>query len=62
VVFVPFTAGKPLGQPVLAATRFPYAEDQARGRRAGVMLDGPGVLWVADDFANTVRCFSAVVP
>jgi len=54
VVFVPFTAGRPTGQPVDVLTGFLSAEGEAQGRPAGVALDRSGALLVADDVGNIV--------
>ncbi len=54
VVFVPFAAGRPTGQPVDVLTGFLSAEGEAQGRPAGVALDRSGALLVADDVGNIV--------
>jgi glucose/arabinose dehydrogenase len=54
VVFVPFTGGKPLGQPVDVLTGFLTSDGVARGRPVGVALDKSGALLVADDVGNKV--------
>ena len=55
VVFIPFTDGKPSGDPIDFATGFldPEAK-RARGRPVGVTVDPRGALLVADDLANVV--------
>ena len=54
VVWVPFNAGRPAGQPVDFATGF-LKDGKARGRPVGVAFDGAKrVLFVADDLSNTV--------
>ncbi|MCW0046543.1 sorbosone dehydrogenase family protein [Brevundimonas sp. BT-123] len=54
VVWVPFNAGRPAGQPVDFATGF-LKDGKARGRPVGVAFDGARrVLFVADDLSNTV--------
>ena len=54
VVWVPFNAGRPAGQPVDFATGF-LKDGKARGRPVGVAFDGnKRVLFVADDLSNTV--------
>ncbi|HEX2827075.1 MAG TPA: sorbosone dehydrogenase family protein [Burkholderiales bacterium] len=53
VVFVPFEAGKPTGQPVDVLTGF-VKNDEASGRPVGVAIDTRGALLVADDVGNTV--------
>jgi glucose/arabinose dehydrogenase len=54
VVFVPFTDGKPSGQPVDVLTGFLGPDDKARGRPVGVAIDKSGALLVADDVGNTI--------
>jgi hypothetical protein len=54
VVFVPFTAGRPSGDPVDVLTGFVDAQGGAMGRPVGVVLDKRGALLVADDVGNTV--------
>jgi glucose/arabinose dehydrogenase len=54
VVFVPFEAGQPSGQPVDALTGFLSPHGEALGRPAGVALDRSGALLVADDVGNIV--------
>jgi len=54
VVFVPFAAGKPSGQPVNLLTGFVNDQGEALGRPVGVAIDGRGALLVADDVGNTV--------
>jgi glucose/arabinose dehydrogenase len=54
VVFVPFTAGQPSGDPVDVLTGFVDAKGGAMGRPVGVVVDGGGALLVADDVGNTV--------
>ncbi|AHL76801.1 sorbosone dehydrogenase [Stutzerimonas stutzeri] len=54
VVFVPFSNGKPSGDPVDFVTDFRTAEGKTRGRPVGVTVDPSGALIVADDLANTV--------
>ena len=54
VIFVPFTAGKPSGDPVDVLAGFVDAEGHAMGRPVGVAVDGHGALLVADDVGNTV--------
>jgi glucose/arabinose dehydrogenase len=53
VVFVPFTGGKPAGDPVDFVTGF-QAEGKTFGRPVGVAVDPRGALIVADDLSNTV--------
>jgi glucose/arabinose dehydrogenase len=54
VVFVPFTAGQPSGDPVDVLTGFVDARGGAMGRPVGVVVDRLGALLVADDVGNTV--------
>ena len=54
VVFVPFTNGKPSGQPQDVITGFLDGKQNARGRPVGLALDKSGALLVADDVGNTV--------
>lgn len=54
VVFVPFKAGKPDGQPVDILTGFVDEEGNALGRPAGVAIDNRGGLLVADDVGNRI--------
>lgn len=54
VVFVPFSNGRPAGQPVDFATGF-LKDGKARGRPVGVSFDqNKRILLVADDLSNTV--------
>lgn len=60
VVFVPFSAGRPLDvQPVDVLTGFLSADGKAMGRPVGVALDTRGALLVADDVGNVVWRVSA---
>lgn len=54
VIFVPFAAGKPNGQPVDVLTGFLNADEKAMGRPVGVVIDKQGDLLVADDVGNKV--------
>ncbi|MCT8166238.1 MULTISPECIES: PQQ-dependent sugar dehydrogenase [unclassified Pseudomonas] len=54
VIFVPFSAGKPAGEPVDFATGFRGGDGKTRGRPVGVTVDPRGALIIADDLANTV--------
>ncbi|MGJ7506300.1 PQQ-dependent sugar dehydrogenase [Variovorax sp. GT1P44] len=54
VVFVPFAAGKPSGQPVDVMTGFVNEKGEAFGRPVGVAIDGKGALLVADDVGNVI--------
>jgi len=54
VVFVPFSGGRPSGEPIDLLTGF-LKDGHARGRPVGVTYDETrGVLYVADDVSNTV--------
>lgn len=59
VIFVPFSAGKPAGQPVDVLTGFLNDEEKAMGRPVGVVIDQQGGLLVADDVGNKVWRVSA---
>jgi len=54
VVFVPYSGGRPAGNPVDVLTGFLSPAGEARGRPVGVAIDGRGALLVADDVGNTV--------
>ena len=54
VIFVPFTDGRPSGQPVVVLDGFLRGEDDAMGRPVGVAIDSRGGLLVADDVGNAV--------
>ncbi|WP_434609292.1 PQQ-dependent sugar dehydrogenase [Pseudomonas sp. R1-7] len=54
VIFVPFKAGKPEGQPVDVLTGFLDADEKAQGRPVGVVIDKQGGLLVADDVGNKI--------
>lgn len=54
VIFVPFSAGKPFGQPIDVLTGFVSEDDEAFGRPVGVALDKQAALLVADDVGNTI--------
>jgi glucose/arabinose dehydrogenase len=59
VIFVPFSGGKPSGQPVDVLTGFLNDEEKAMGRPVGVVIDQQGALLVADDVGNKVWRVSA---
>ncbi|MFJ2685789.1 PQQ-dependent sugar dehydrogenase [Pseudomonas sp. NPDC087342] len=59
VIFVPFTEGKPTGQPVDVLTGFLDKDENALGRPVGVVIDQQGGLLVADDVGNKVWRVSA---
>jgi len=54
VVFVPFAAGRPSGQPIDVLTGFVNADGKAHGRPVGVAIDRRGALLVADDVGNII--------
>jgi glucose/arabinose dehydrogenase len=54
VIFVPFSNGRPAGEPIDFATGFRDADGKTRGRPVGVTVDPRGALIIADDLANTV--------
>ncbi|WP_446680617.1 PQQ-dependent sugar dehydrogenase [Brevundimonas balnearis] len=55
VTWVPFSAGRPNGDPVDFLTGFLTDDGQARGRPVGVLFDPERrILLVADDLSNTV--------
>ena len=60
VIFVPFDAGHPRGDPLDVLTGFLSEDGHAYGRPVGVVLDKRGALLVADDVGNVVWRVSAV--
>jgi len=54
VIFVPFRAGKPFGEPLDVLTGFVSADGDAFGRPVGVVLDKHSALLVADDVGNVI--------
>jgi glucose/arabinose dehydrogenase len=54
VVFVPFSDGRPSGEPVDVLTGFVGPDGEAYGRPVGVALDQRGALLVPDDVGNVV--------
>ncbi|MDP2264401.1 MAG: sorbosone dehydrogenase family protein [Hydrogenophaga sp.] len=54
VIFVPFTGGRPSGEPVDVLTGFLSDDGKARGRPVGVAIDQRGALLVADDVGNII--------
>lgn len=54
VVFVPFAAGQPSGEPIDVLAGFLDKDGNARGRPVGVAFDRSGALLVADDVGNKV--------
>ena len=59
VIFVPFGAGRPAGDPVDVLTGFLSEDGRAFGRPVGVALDRQGALLVADDVGNIIWRVSA---
>ncbi|MBA2928434.1 sorbosone dehydrogenase family protein [Pseudomonas sp. CCUG 57209] len=59
VIFVPFEAGQPKGQPMDVLTGFLDKDEKAMGRPVGVVIDQQGDLLVADDVGNKVWRVSA---
>jgi glucose/arabinose dehydrogenase len=54
VIFVPFTAGRPAGEPIDLLIGFVKENGDAMGRPVGVAIDKSGALLVADDVGNAV--------
>jgi glucose/arabinose dehydrogenase len=54
VIFVPFSHGRPIGQPIDVLTGFLKPNGDALGRPVGVAVDKTGALLVADDVGNTI--------
>jgi glucose/arabinose dehydrogenase len=54
VIFVPFTDGKPSGEPIDVLSGFVDEDGHALGRPVGVVIDTRGGLLVADDVGNIV--------
>jgi glucose/arabinose dehydrogenase len=54
VVFVPFSGGRPAGQPVEVLAGFVSPQGKAYGRPVGVAIDKRGALLVADDVGNVI--------
>ena len=54
VVFVPFTNGRPAGDPIDFVAGFRGEDGKTRGRPVGVAVDPRGALIVADDLSNTI--------
>ena len=54
VVFVPFSNGRPSGDPIDFVYNFHGEDGKTRGRPVGVTVDPAGALIVADDLSNTV--------
>jgi glucose/arabinose dehydrogenase len=62
VIFVPFQAGKPSGEPIDILSGFISQDDEAYGRPVGVVIDKRGALLVADDVGNIIWRVSALAP
>ena len=56
ILFVPFTAGVPSGEPLDVLTGFIKADGNVSGRPVGVAINKRGALLVADDVGNTIWC------
>jgi glucose/arabinose dehydrogenase len=54
VVFIPFSNGRPAGDPIDFVTGFIDEAGKAYGRPVGVTVDPDGALIVADDLSNTI--------
>ena len=54
VIYIPFENGKPNGAPQEVVGGFLDSEGHARGRPAGMAIDGTGALLIADDVGNVV--------
>jgi glucose/arabinose dehydrogenase len=54
VIFVPFTGGKPSGEPIDVLTGFVKENGDAMGRPVGVAIDKQGALLLADDVGNVI--------
>ena len=54
VIYIPFESGVPNGEPVELVSGFLDSDGHARGRPAGMALDGTGALLIADDVGNVV--------
>ena len=59
VIFVPFTNGQPVGEPVDVLSGFLSEDGKANGRPVGVAIDARGALLVADDVGNVIWRVSA---
>ncbi|HET9426626.1 MAG TPA: sorbosone dehydrogenase family protein [Gemmatimonadaceae bacterium] len=62
VVFVPFTNGKPSGQPFVLLTGFLDDDENAQGRPVGVAIDKRGSVLIADDAGNRVWRVTGAAP
>jgi hypothetical protein len=54
VIFVPFSGGKPSGDPIDVLTGFVKENGDAMGRPVGVAIDKRGALLMADDVGNVI--------
>lgn len=54
VIFVPFSNGRPAGEPIDFVAGFLGDDGKTRGRPVGVTVDPRGALIVADDLSNTI--------
>jgi glucose/arabinose dehydrogenase len=62
VVFIPFSGGRPAGQPLDVLTGFVSSDDKAMGRPVGVEIARDGSLLVADDVGNRIWRVSPAAP
>jgi glucose/arabinose dehydrogenase len=62
VMFVPFSNGKPAGQPTVLMTGFLNGDDEAQGRPVGVALDQRGGVLIADDAGDVVWRITGTSP
>ena len=62
VIFVPFKAGMPIGDPLDVLTGFLSDDGKANGRPVGVAIDKRGALLVADDVGNVIWRVSVLPP
>ena len=62
VIFVPFANGMPSGPAQDLLTGFLVADEQARGRPVGVVVDKQGAVLVADDVGNVVWRVTPTTP
>jgi len=62
VVFVPFTNGRPSGQPQVLLTGFLDRDDNAQGRPTGVAIDRRGGILIADDAGNAIWRIMGKIP
>ncbi|MCB1624204.1 MAG: sorbosone dehydrogenase family protein [Pseudomonadales bacterium] len=59
VIFIPFSNGRPAGEPIDILSGFINDKGEAYGRPVGVALDRRGALLVADDVGNVIWRVSA---